>query len=537
MLRRKILAAILAASFLLTSCSLTDQSSHRRSRRDRNDDDDSGTGFTRRTDVTEETEETQAPITDPYYLPDDYINILSDMAPQIQEFEYAYHSYTCPSINYMDITGDGFPELIFKYVPEPYYVGLAIYSYDPGTGNTNTLYNDVIETDFGSWGLSFDAVILDDGNLLLCNFLGSGGEYYQQIYEFELGNYGYEVINDWELEEYIADDDHGENGYTVIPGDATLNSTATTSDSFYASQADYLSRIAYPVMPYSSRLYYNDYTVHDIYDRDFNSIPGSVFAEGNYLLLSELAELSGQTIPGVSGTATPVVSGGADYADCYLSVLDMYSNQASQIENAPGQSFPTVALRDITGDDIPEMFVTYASDNDFGATSNSVSYQNASTDIITYDPDTDIYRVLYTIDSSVWFAGSGMFTDIIQLDGGNILIVQAYGSLEGSYWGAAEYTYDGTDLVPVNAFHYETEIIDWDTEEYEYTYYIEDDEVAQEFFEQNYYGYMSIGICALTRCPWYLEGNDNGEWGNYMLSLPGDDVYYFNEAIDYLNNQ
>ena len=533
--RRKILAAILAASFLLTSCSLLDQGSGGRSRSGRNrDDDDNNNGFTRPTQETEDTDETAALVDNPYELPDEYASILADMAPQIEEFEDVYHSYRCPSINYMDITGDGFPELIFKYVSEPHYVGLAIYSYNPSTERTYELYNDVIETDFGSWSLSFDAVVLDDGHLLLSNFCGSGGEYYQQMFELALGNDGYGVINRWELQELIADDDHGENGYTIIPGDATLNDEVAHADGFYSAQADYLSRIAYPVMPYSSRLYYDDYTVRDIYDRDFNSIPGSVFAEGNYLFLSELVELSGVLIPGVNGAGTASFSSD-DYVDCYLTLLDMYSIQVTQIEDCPGQSFPTIAFCDITGDRIPEMFVTYATDSGYGGPTDPNSYQNASTDIVTYDPDTHSYRDLFTINDSVWFAESGMFTDIIQLDGGNILIVQEYGSLEGWYWGATEYEYDGTNLVPVNAFHYESEIIDWDTEEYEYTYYIEDDEVAQEFFDQNYYGYMSLGVCALTRCPWYSEGSDNGEWGDYMLSLPGDNVYYLLEARAYLN--
>ena len=69
-----------------------------------------------------------------------------------------------PSINYIDITGDGINELIFLYCPEAdtSIVRLAVYSYDSSAGTANLMLDRNV-SDYGDFK---GAVFLDNGNML-----------------------------------------------------------------------------------------------------------------------------------------------------------------------------------------------------------------------------------------------------------------------------------------------------------------------------------------------------------------------------------
>ena len=197
-----------------------------------------------------------------------------------------------PSINFYDIDGDEVEELMFKYQTEPYCANLAIFRYDPSTDTVVELFDQCVEQNMGSWSPSCDVVYLNDGDLLITDFMGSGGTYYQEMVTYTLTSDGYSLTGTWELEEHIADDDHGDPSYTIIPGEATYNGSVIPYQDFYDAQENYIARISSPVMPYSGRLYYDDYVVRDIFDRDWCSIPGIRFSLGNYMYLEEFLELA-----------------------------------------------------------------------------------------------------------------------------------------------------------------------------------------------------------------------------------------------------
>ena len=300
---------VLAAAMLFTAC---ESSSGRSDRRRRDRDDDSSPRFTRASAEASETTETASvtptppvengvPAQTTASIPDVsfeyasyYLDVISQYEDQITALEDEYRSTRFPSINYYDINGDGIEELMFKYQSEPYCANLAIFHYNPDTGEVEEWFNAYVEDNLGSWGLSSDVVYLNDGDLLILNFMGSGGSYYQTMDEYALTEDGYSLCNSWGLEEFIDDNDHAESGhYTVITGDATFNGGTVPAQDFYDAQEYYINRISSPVMPYSSRLYYDDHTVLDIYDRDWCGIPGVIFNLANYMYLEDFLAYAG----------------------------------------------------------------------------------------------------------------------------------------------------------------------------------------------------------------------------------------------------
>ena len=297
MKRKKIMsvvAATLAASVLMSAC--VSDSKTGRNRRERDDDEDNHSGFTRTVRETEETEPSETSAAPSSSLgatwrPEDlnpaiadaYVHVLMAYEQGIREFE-AFHSWTCPSINIIDLDGDGVPELTIKYVTDPGYVTFSVFSYDQGAGEPCLRLETMVETDTGSWGASNDIVLLDDGTIMISNFYGSGGEYHYHIDLFETTLY--HSLGSWECEEQMPD-----MSSDCVPVSAQHGGIDCSTDEFYEAQADMVSRIVAPVFPYSGRYYYDDYSVIDIFGRDWNTIPGSVFAQGNYLTYSDFEYL------------------------------------------------------------------------------------------------------------------------------------------------------------------------------------------------------------------------------------------------------
>ena len=291
-----VLALILAVSVLICACS----PSSKKPRRNRDDDDERHTGFTRQTvETTEVPAETAAvglsgpePAGDPVLTPEAaaaFAGVLASYEDEIRAFEDDFHSWRCPSINLVDVDLDGVYELAFKYVSDQFVTSLAIYDYEEVTRDCR-LYLDIpVDDDLGSWGLSCDVVLAGDGTILVMNERGMGGSYDQTIDEYTItgsGSSGYTCTGIWTVSEEMPD-----GSWECVPVSATYNVSNKNPDEFYEAQQGYVNSIIAPIMPYSSRLYYDDYTVRDIFDRDWNSVPGSVFAQGEYLFYDEFLQM------------------------------------------------------------------------------------------------------------------------------------------------------------------------------------------------------------------------------------------------------
>lgn len=291
MRRRLVTAAalLLTATVMLTACSAA-RKPHRENNRS---DNDGSNGFTRPSVTETETSASAVPFASQVqstfwdnYDPDiaaAYAVVLSAHEDGIREFEDNFHSWRCPSICLLDLDGDGVDELMFKYVTEPCYANFEVYSYDETSGEAVLRFRTLGETETGSWGCSNDIVLLDDGKIMISNYYGSGGEYHYWIALYDAAAEGdYPNVDLWELEEQMPD-----MSADCVPVSAAHNAVSCTTDAFYAAQADMVSRIAAPILPYTSRCYYDDYTVRDIFGRDWNAIPGSVFEQGSYMFFDD----------------------------------------------------------------------------------------------------------------------------------------------------------------------------------------------------------------------------------------------------------
>ena len=531
-MNRKILlkagALALAASFLLTACNSGD--SGRSGRRGSRDGEGVSWGGKNPTDETSETNETA----DPEPLPPEvssqvinaYLDVLSDYDDAIFSYEEEIYSFSCPSINYLDLDGDGIEELIFKYESEQYCVNLAIYHYDTNSGTVVNWFDQTVETP-GSWGMDCDAVYLNNGDLLIVNFYGSRDDYYQTMEEYALTNDGFNLCNTWEINEIIEDGQNPQSdSFTPVPVEATFNGGVVPTDDFYEAQADYYSSIKYPVMPYSSRVDYDGFEISDIFDRPFNNLEGSVFSAGNYMYYSDFAAMAGVTVAPANSQQ--------GWEACYRDLLISFQVYMLQLEEST-MSFPSTALYDLTGDGIPELLISYDYDWEAGYyDSPDGTYRSAAMRIYTYNVETDMAEQMLFLPNSVVFASAGQFTDVVVLDDGTVLFAYSNGGLESFTYTYDLYEVADGQLELISTLKSESDIIDWDEETYEYTYTLNGDTITEREFNNQLNTYMDSAVELLTTCPWYNEDPNNRDWENLMLELPNASHTY-SEAEDILN--
>lgn len=518
-----VLALTLAASVLMSACA----SSGKKPQRDRDDDDDDRPGFTRPS--TEETEPSETVvIPDTTDLSTDavlaFTDVLASHYDAISAFEDDFHSWRCPSINLMDIDFDGELELIFKYEAEPYILNLAIYDYDSSRGTASAVLDIPVDDELGSWGLSGDVVLLDDGSIVLSNEVGSGGEYelWFESYTAPYAGGVYTVADRWEGYESMPD-----RSDDCVPESATHNGAQVATDDFYAAQTEYINRIVAPVMPYSGRVYYSDYTVRDIFGRDWNGIPGSVFAQGEYLYLDDYM--------GRYGVDFGSAFAGSTAEQAYLGVLSVYEDDMLYIENSSSQSFPTCSYCDITGDGQEELFIWYNADSENGVAPYDGEYTYASMRVFTYDAAAGEAVEMFYYKNAVTYAASGLFLDIALQDDGTLVMYLEGGDLEFYFCDYSVYVVEGDSLVFTENYRREDELISFDPEEYEYTYYHSGEEIDESEFDDAGEAFSSAVDTCISIAPWYSEGSDyNGLWGDTLLSTPNT-TYSYAEMVSELS--
>ena len=533
-MKRRLLAIALVSTLLLSACSSgeTDQEEEE-------------------TETSEETVETETPAPTPEPGPSEedvlsaYMDVLSEYSSRIISYEQSGYDSTYPSVNYMDINGDGINELIFNYedtdareefqvedFADGLFVNTAVYMYNAQTGAADCMFDDMTYTSIGAWGMAADLVMLDNGNFVRANMNGRMGYYTETYDEYQYDGSSFVCVNAWQLDLSIPDDQWGEEQMTPSFDDAMLGSENVPVDDFLTAQEDYLSRIACPLMPSLQRFHYDDYSAEDLFGGDWCGIPGSVFAQGNYMYYSEFAALaSGNNVqPDTSVQIDETLMNAA-----YLEILYEYETYLRQLEEAQYMEQPCVSLTDITGDGYPELVIQYVSDSLNGISAGDPNYYVcADIRIYSYDVSSAQAVEMEHIENAIANVAAGTYTDLLLTQDGHIILKTGWGD-EDSETFIEEYEVQGYSLVQINQLfcgEYLNE--NGDDYYYDYVYEYNDQEITEDQYNSYRDAYIESAVTAITWNPFYADDWYDDVWGNTILTLPNNS-FYFDDAVGALS--
>ena len=196
----------------------------------------------------------------------------------------------------------------------------------------------------------------------------------------------------------------------------------------------------------------------------------------------------------------------------YQEVLSAYESELRTLENVEYGSMDTCALTDITGDGFPELLIQYCADGEYGVSYGDGSFAVANIRIYTVFPgDTTATEILLVQNSTV-NAGGGVYTDVIYLTNGNLLVETNGGDEDWSY-SYTEYEFNGTGFTAVNQLNRETvlnyESDDWFYDDY---YSINGSSVEEPEFNDALAGYENMFASVLAMDPWYEEFDETTDW-------------------------
>ena len=531
--RRLIRAGALAltAAMLLTACS--DDSGRRRDRRDRDDDEEETRAEETIAETSEETAATEATLPAPSAeeVNEAYLEVLSQYESEIRQFENEFNLYSgiTPSINYMDINGDGINELIFKYISDdqfpdvdfsyldgPAFANVAIYMYNRETGEADCLLDENVESHVGSWDATCDVVMLDNGNFFIPNYNGRMGYYTQSMSEYQYDGTAFVLVNSWMVNEELPMEVQYDEATPddIISSDAMLNDQEITPEEFYSAQQDYLSRLAVPLMPTSSRFFEDGYNMTDLFGRDWCGIPGSLFAAGNYMTYDAFVASADPDYAAALATEEGMRA-------AYLEILLQYETYIRQVENAPYNRYTTCAYGDMTGDGHPEMMFTYVSDEERGYGGNSEYYMMADICIYTYDFAAGQAVELHHIDGAIANAAAGSDTNVVLLNDGRIIVTTSWGDEDGEHWTDV-YEVSGNTLVQTDTL-YEYYYLDDSGDDYQYVYEytFNDGTINEEQYDAYRFGYGDVIDHTFFIDPYYADDwYTDDQWAQDVLNAP-----------------
>ena len=234
--------------------------------------------------------------------------------------------------------------------------------------------------------------------------------------------------------------------------------------------------------------------------------------------------LSPTPVPGVNETSAVTETSGLytneSFAPLYLEILNGYEEQILTIERSGFQSFEPIAILDITGDGVPELFVCYDADDEAGY-ENSVynQYAYATLRVYCYNAAANSADQMLEYPSLVNLADEGTFSDITTLDNGNILFHYGQGTSEGSREYFVEYRVVENRLEPARQVSREQVLTDPDEMLYELHYYSDGTEITADDYTAQEQVYINATTNVIMSCPFYYDDMDNGPWGNFLLSL------------------
>lgn len=272
-LRRKLIrvgALILASSVMFAACS------SKTDRRDRDDDEEEVTETSERViETSEEPSETRPPetavtetseapvVVDEAAMTAAYAAILEEYEPYLRLVQDALYSGV-PPCAYYDITGDGLPELIIQYASdaergysgEPGYfmcADMRFFTYDFGAGEVVEMLHVQNTALNAGGGFNADAVVLDNGNVIVTTGWGDeDSEYFIDEYEVQ----GNELVQVNEL--YHGEFLRGEGDDWYYEEEYEFNDASI-------SEADYNGYVDSYVSSFSEVLTYDPFYYSDWY--------------------------------------------------------------------------------------------------------------------------------------------------------------------------------------------------------------------------------------------------------------------------------
>ena len=272
MRRRAFVAALLASSILLASCSAFDTGSSRRRNRDRDRDDDDGhsSSFTRPArETSAETvpmpSETRAPaataassetsasaVADTSEIYASYLEILEANEDEIRAYDWmgmetatpdperliAYSDTPCALI---DLTGDGIEELLIMSTTTGYNADLHVYTYNSDTGNCESIMDLTGFDVLAGGGGRFLIAQLTDGYLLV--YKGEGDEDWTDVYAV----FGFLDTSSY-LGGRLERDTHLDDGQYEYVYEYILNEETIDEDTFEESKSTMIDYIGTVIM-------------------------------------------------------------------------------------------------------------------------------------------------------------------------------------------------------------------------------------------------------------------------------------------------
>ncbi len=272
MRRRAFVAALLASSILLASCSAFDTGSNRRRNRDRDrDDDDDGhsSSFTRparetsaetvpmpsetrasaeTTETTAATSASGAEVSPEVYA--SYLEILEANEDAIRAYDWMSMESSSSDVltppedtpcALYDVTGDGIEELFVMQTSTGYNADLTIYSYNAGSGNAEAIFESEGFDVLAGGGGRYLIGMLEDGFLFI--YTGEGDEDWTNEYQV----YAFDGTSS-QMTGLLVEISHLDDGQYEYVYEYELNGQAIDEDTFETSKATFIEYIESVIM-------------------------------------------------------------------------------------------------------------------------------------------------------------------------------------------------------------------------------------------------------------------------------------------------
>ena len=167
---------------------------------------------------------------------------------------------------------------------------------------------------------------------------------------------------------------------------------------------------------------------------------------------------------------------------------------------------PVCNYIDITGDDIPELIIQYAADEENGYEANSDYFMTGAVKVFTYDAMAQEAVEMLHVENTILNAGGGFYTDVVTLSNGNLIVTTGW-SDENSEYFITEYEPDGNRYEQVNEL-YRSEVYEESSDQEftsTYSYELNGSEIDEDTYNSELNNYIASFTGVLESNPFYDE--------------------------------
>ena len=192
--------------------------------------------------------------------------------------------------------------------------------------------------------------------------------------------------------------------------------------------------------------------------------------------------------------------------DEYISILHEYESNIKLVEDDQYAAMPVCNYIDITGDDIPELIIQYAADEENGYEANSDYFMTGAVKVFTYDAMAQEAVEMLHVENTILNAGGGFYTDVVTLSNGNLIVTTGW-SDENSEYFITEYEPDGNRYEQVNEL-YRSEVYEESSDQEftsTYSYELNGSEIDEDTYNSELNNYIASFTGVLESNPFYDE--------------------------------